>query len=80
MRATYRIEHLLLLPEDLSARQNEAGHTVPCRITAWVSLCADSQRVEVTTAVENAAKDHRLRVLFPTGARTEVAHAEGSST
>ncbi|NLC58255.1 MAG: hypothetical protein GX774_15590 [Armatimonadetes bacterium] len=77
VRATYRIEHLLLLPEDLSARQNEAGHTVPCRITAWVSLCADSQRVEVTTAVENAAKDHRLRVLFPTGARTEVAHAEG---
>lgn len=77
VRSTYCIEHTLMLPENLKARTAGDGHTMPCRITSYIALCIDSQRVEVTTVVENQACDHRLRVLFPTGARTDLSRAEG---
>ncbi|MBN1900371.1 hypothetical protein JW926_03485 [Candidatus Sumerlaeota bacterium] len=38
-------------------------------ITSLVTLEYASPRVDVKTTVENKARDHRLRVLFPSGAR-----------
>ena len=48
-----------------------------CRIVTDVQLRKDSPMVEFTTEVTNTAKDHRLRVLFPSGIQTDVSHAEG---
>jgi alpha-mannosidase len=40
---------------------------VPLRIVSDVTLRDGSDRVEVTTTIDNTAADHRIRVLFPTG-------------
>ena len=37
-------------------------------VSSCVTLSFGSRRVEVKTVVENRARDHRLRVLFPSGA------------
>jgi len=39
---------------------------VPLAITSWITLRAGSPLLEVHTEVDNTARDHRLRVLFPT--------------
>jgi len=43
-----------------------------------VSLGAGSRRVEFHTSVANAAKDHRLRVLFPVPFSCDTVSAEGA--
>jgi alpha-mannosidase len=43
-----------------------------------VSLGAGSRRVEFATKVDNAAKDHRLRVLFPVPFSCDMVSAEGA--
>lgn len=45
-------------------------------IVSRVSLYPGVARVDIETEVENNARDHRLRVHFPTGLRTDVSHAE----
>lgn len=76
--ATVKIEMSLRLPvecpPETSARSKE---TVPCPITTSLTVCAGVPRVDVVTVVENLAKDHRLRVLFPTGIETDLSWAEG---
>ena len=60
------------VPESLTEdRQERAARTVGLRVTVEVSLTAASTRVEFRTTVENRAKDHRLRALFPTNVRAQ---------
>jgi alpha-mannosidase len=47
----------------------------PIDIRAVVALRRGARRADVTIDVVNAAKDHRLRVLFPSGA-TEATHVD----
>lgn len=47
-----------------------SGETVSVPVRAVISLEADSPLVHFQTTVENRAKDHRLRVVFPTDLRT----------
>lgn len=42
----------------------------------WLTVEANSPLVKLRTTVANAARDHRLRVLFPTGIHCAVSHAE----
>lgn len=76
--ATIRIEGVMSLPAsatpDGSAR---SGETVDCPYTSDFTITAGSPRVDCVTEFENRAKDHRLRVLFPSGISTDVSHAEG---
>ncbi len=51
--------------------------TVECGITSYVTVTRGLPRIDVKTVVENNAKDHRLRVLFPTELNTECSWAEG---
>ena len=39
-------------------------------------LYPGAPRVDIDTEIDNRARDHRLRVLFPSGMRTEHIHAE----
>ena len=45
-------------------------------IDSLVTLRAGADRVEISTTVHNTARDHRLRVLFPTGAQTDTYLAD----
>lgn len=54
-----------------SARSEEC---IELALTSEVTLRADCPFLEVTTTVDNQAKDHRLRVLFPSGCH-DAEHA-----
>jgi mannosylglycerate hydrolase len=69
---TYRLP--TSLAEDRSTRSEE---TVEVPIKTRVSLYPGVRRVDFTTTVENRARDHRLRVHFPTPIQTDFSNAEG---
>lgn len=75
--AQFKIEITLDLPEGLSEdRQARSSPTRPYPIISYVELAAGSRRVEFKTVVQNVVKDHRLRVLFPTGLDSACCYAE----
>jgi mannosylglycerate hydrolase len=77
LTASFAVKLSLDIPEgateDKTAR---AAGCRPCAIASTVTLTAGSSVVEIVTQVNNTAKDHRLRVLFPTGLRTGEHWAE----
>jgi len=71
-KATLRIRVALELPECfLFDQMIRSVRTVPFVVTHEVTLRKDVPYVEVHTFVDNNIRDHRLRVLLPTG--TEAA-------
>lgn len=67
----------LRLPKELaSSRVSRSGETVRCPINVRVRLDPGSRRVEIRTEFYNRARDHRLRVVFPSGFEAEEAIAE----
>ena len=78
-RGMVTVECVLRLPlalrEDRFARVPE---TVACPLRVDVTLDAESDRVDVEVTVDNAARDHRLRVEFDTGTRT-LTHVAGAA-
>lgn len=68
VRASFRIDLALPLPAGASDdRRSRREETVRNRIGLVVSLDAGSPRIGWQIAVDNTSRDHRLRVLFPTG-------------
>lgn len=77
-RQTLQIEMTYRLPAALTPERNaRAGETVELPIVTRVSLSPGVRRVDIQTTVDNQARDHRLRVHFPTPIHTDVSHAEG---
>lgn len=67
VRAALQIDLTLDLPESATPdRQSRSAQTVPCAVSTKVMLPAGSPRISVETTVDNQARDHRLRVWFPT--------------
>lgn len=58
-------------------RRRRASTLVPFTIVTRVTLAAGIPYVDVRTEVDNVARDHRLRALFPTGARVSYVSARG---
>jgi alpha-mannosidase len=58
-------------------RSRRVAETTRLPITTRVSLTAGVPRVDFETTVENHARDHRLRVHFPTGLDVDAARADG---
>ncbi len=76
--ATLEVAQTLRAPAGLTPdRAARAPELVDLPIRSRITLAAGERRVEVTTEVENTARDHRLRALFATGVRTAVADAHG---
>ena len=77
-RQTVQVDQTYLLPESLDAeREGRAQALVPCAISTRISLYPGVRRVDFETTVDNAAKDHLLRVRFPTGIHASHSHAAG---
>ena len=78
LRAALRIDLQLRVPGSLSGdRSSRSDGDVALAASFLVELEAGSPRLTCTATVDNAARDHRLRVLFPTGAaRVEDARAD----
>jgi mannosylglycerate hydrolase len=76
-RWTLAVDMTYTLPDGLSQnREARSRKRAQCRIRNLVSLYAGVRRVDFRTEVDNQARDHRLRVHFPSGVQSEVAHAE----
>lgn len=77
-RAELEVRQSLLLPAALEAgRRERSGRLVRCPVTTLVRLEGESERVELRTTVDNRARDHRLRVVFPSGCSCESVRVEG---
>lgn len=77
--AQYRIDISLSVPESLTAdKRSRGGKWVDLPISMTVSLGSRAKRVDLQIEVNNLAKDHRLRVCFPTGAATALSWAESA--
>ncbi len=57
-------------------RDGRSGERVECEVVSRLRLYPGVARVDVETEVENRARDHRLRVHFPTGVLSEHTYAE----
>ena len=78
---SFTVEHRLTVPSKLAEnRRCRTEETTTIDIKTTVTLKAGSKHLEFDTFVNNRAKDHRLRVLFPAGIQTDFSHAEGTFT
>lgn len=78
LQATLRITLHLKLPVRCSSdRQARSSELVDCPIVTEVSLLSGAQTVQIRTGIDNRARDHRLRVLFPTPIVSETVNADG---
>lgn len=76
--ATLKLDMGLMLPSRANAAVSARSEDrVECPVTTYLTVTRGVPRVDVKTVVENRARDHRLRVLFPTGLAASVSHAEG---
>ncbi|MBV9689539.1 MAG: hypothetical protein JO202_07490 [Ktedonobacteraceae bacterium] len=79
VRATLRITGQWAFAGSCAVNRIErTACTTNCSIVSEVSLLPGVRRIDVHTSLENAVKDHRLRVLFPVPYTVEHASAEGA--
>ncbi|MBI3946653.1 MAG: hypothetical protein HY321_12090 [Armatimonadetes bacterium] len=72
-----RVEHRLEVPESLSPdRSRRSDRPGELRVVTDVSLRRGSPRVDFRTTVYNQVRDHRLRVLFPSGIEAHEWHRD----
>ena len=73
-----RIDYDFALPLSLNERRNERrAELVTMPICVDLILRDDSPRLEIELTIDNRARDHRLRMRFPTGLKT-VTHASSA--
>lgn len=73
-----RVEIPWEIPVSLDpGRRRRASTLVPFTIVTRITLAAGIPYVDVQTEVDNVARDHRLRALFPTGAIVSYVSARG---
>ncbi len=70
--ATLRIQQKIRIPASIGKdRKSRSPKKIDLPITSEITLRSGSSRIDIETSLENAAEDHRLRVLFPTGIDAE---------
>ncbi|HBG27693.1 MAG: hypothetical protein A2Y10_10180 [Planctomycetes bacterium GWF2_41_51] len=72
LRATWQIDLTINIPveADLDGR-NRSTKMVPLPVRTFLTLCKGAKKLEIKTRIDNAARDHRLRVMFPTDIKTD---------
>jgi mannosylglycerate hydrolase len=76
---TLVVRHRLALPVGLSDdRQTRSSRTAEVTVTATLRLFPGDDIVGVDVEVDNQARDHRLRLCFPTGLPTRFTVAESA--
>ena len=76
-KATFKVDLEMELPESLTNdRQGRSNSLVPCSISSRITLTQGTPRVDIETKVINRAKDHRLRVVFPSMINSSRSFAE----
>ena len=75
---TLRIRANLNLPASLSEDRYVRGeYLVSNLIDIYITLYKDIKRIDFKIDIENASKDHRIRVLFPSKIRSSKVYSDG---
>ena len=81
LRAKLRIALVMSVPAAAAKhRKARSARTVRLPIVTTLSLSASGRQVLFETTVENHARDHRFRVMFPSGIHTDAVDADGQYT
>ncbi|MGB0383887.1 MAG: alpha-mannosidase [Ardenticatenaceae bacterium] len=73
----YRIDYEWALPVGLSeTRRRRQEETVSCPLSMTVSLGENSRRLDLEVTFDNRARDHRLRMLFPSDIISDSSHSD----
>ncbi|MEP7356536.1 MAG: glycoside hydrolase family 38 C-terminal domain-containing protein [Anaerolineales bacterium] len=76
VRQVYEISYDWLLPESLDdARRSRRAARVSCALSVRLSLLQGVPRLDLEVTFDNRARDHRLRLLFPSDIITEASAA-----
>lgn len=79
LRGVLKIDLVMRVPAGATMDgKDRLGELVEMPISTWLSLRQGSRRLEVRTRVENRARDHRLRVLLPSGVATDTVSVESA--
>lgn len=86
MRVEYRMQIPAGIADELTAqfREAEMNHTARTQesremiVTSRFTLRAGQKRLDVTTSLTNTCRNHRLRVVFPTGLDAHTTESEAS--
>jgi len=82
--ARVRVDYTMMIPAGVERditeldRESEKNHTrrktekIPLEITSYFTLRKGSRQLEINTKVKNNARNHRLRVVFPSGIRDAI--------
>jgi mannosylglycerate hydrolase len=77
--AMMRVHGSWSLPSACTAdRKERSSTTTACQITSEIQLVPGVRRIDIHTRVDNQARDHRLRVIFPVSYTVEHVAAEGT--
>ncbi len=77
LRASLQMSVMMRVPESAARdRKSRSRRVVRLPVVTTCSLTRASRSVVIDTTVENASKDHRLRVLFPAGVRTDAVSVD----
>jgi mannosylglycerate hydrolase len=77
LRATLRLDAQMVLPAEAApGRAARSRSTVKVPVTLLLHLSADARTLEIEVTVDNRARDHRFRILFPTGTGSRVSVAD----
>ena len=78
-QCSFRIRTHLMVPESYQSElRRRSERFVELLCDSVVTLHAGNDRIEVITTVDNRALDHRLRVLFPSGANAKTYFADNA--
>ena len=71
-----RIGYDWLLPDGLDASGQRRSETRSlCPLSVTVSLTQGTPRLDLQVTFDNHARDHRLRIIFPSDITTQISHA-----
>jgi len=76
LRATIRATVTLTLPREGDGEERRSAARVPLVIETFYTVRREDPVVSIRTALNNTAKDHWLRVIFPTGLETDHSSAD----
>lgn len=62
----YEITLVMRIPDDAQAKERRDHHMIDLPITYTLFLGKDSRHLDAEIKIDNRARQHRLRVLFPT--------------
>jgi alpha-mannosidase/mannosylglycerate hydrolase len=79
LQCRFRVRTVLRVPAEFKFdRMVRAEEFTNLVVDNLITLRRGSDRLEINTTVKNFAKDHRLRVLFPTGVKADTYLADGA--